>query len=186
MTLRTILAFILMLTSVAALILQSDWMKVPAFKITSKVSLPDAYVNQLHLVQMNDQGLPDVGLHSPLVEHYPEENHLVFIKPQATVYQTDQPAWEISSERGEALQDLEIFRLEGQVVAHQPVDENHPETFLRTEKVQFYRSTRQLESDQKVSLDQAGSHLESIGVKADLKAEEVTLLSQAQGYYDGK
>lgn len=100
--------------------------------------------------------------------------------PSATIYEEAQPAWKLTSQTGTINADqTEMTLLEGVMVVQQPTEELE----LQTEQLDINLVDQTASSEEKVVIMHTSGRQEGVGMTAELKKNELRLLSQVKGNY---
>lgn len=100
--------------------------------------------------------------------------------PSATIYEEAQPAWRLTSQTGTINADqTEMTLLEGVMVVQQPTEELE----LQTEQLDINLVDQTASSEEKVVIMHTSGRQEGVGMTAELKKNELRLLSQVKGNY---
>lgn len=100
--------------------------------------------------------------------------------PAATIYEDAQPAWKLTSLSGTINADQTRMSLANKVTARQQPTQ---ELELQTEQLDINLVDQTASSDEKVVIIHTSGRQEGIGMSAELKKNELRLLSQVKGYY---
>jgi len=100
--------------------------------------------------------------------------------PSATIYEDALPAWKLDSETGTINADqTEMTLFENVTVVQQPTEELE----LQTEQLDINLVDQTASSAEKVVIMHTSGRQEGVGMTAELKRNELRLLSQVKGNY---
>jgi len=147
-----------------------------------KHSTIDAYMDQVEILTMDENGNPKHHLITPKITHY-KNNSADFIEPHVIVHLENQKPWHISADKGHAKSGIDIITLSGNVTIIQKKSSENPDTKIVTSSLTIYPKKQIAITKQKVTLNQPGVIIKSVGLKADLAKGKVELLSKAKAEY---
>lgn len=146
----------------------------------------DTIITQVHLKRFDESGKLINLLKTPEIRHIPDNDQHLFKSPYILVAEANQPAWEIRSERGHAINKGEEITFSEKVVIHQAPGEHNQESTMRTEELHYFPKQKIASTTLAVSFEQPGSILHSQGMKAYLADRHIQLLSNARATYEPK
>ena len=151
---------------------------------TASVTGADAFVEDMDLKVMNEQGQLQYRLQTTRMTHYPSGERFQLEQPDIRIMQANGDNWRIQSERGETTEDADIIWLLGavdikrlQTATSEPLHIVTSDLLVRAEK-------EQAETDKAATITSGQFQVEGIGVKADFKKDTVKLKSSVRGRYD--
>jgi len=144
---------------------------------------PDAFVNDLQVIVMNEAGLREYQFTSLHMLHYKENDRAAFTFPHLVMYEDNTPPWTVDALQGEAFQGDTQVRLWNKVTMVQPKGANNLPTMINTEAAVIYPRQRLVTTDQYISAVQPNAKAEGVGMKLDLTKQTLDLLSQVRGVY---
>jgi hypothetical protein len=106
-----------------------------------------------------------------------------FLKPHMIFYQEGQPPWTGDAEHGEAVNGDSKMTLWDDVYFHQPKGLHNSETSIQTQLLIIYPETRMITTPDFISAIQPDATGSGVGMKMDLNANTLDLLSDVQGMY---
>ncbi len=144
---------------------------------------PDYVITGIEALETNEKGQVSRRLQAPEVRHYSRPTDEAEIDtPVFTLYDDRHEAWRITSRQGRSLSRNTEIRLEGNVRAERRDPSAVPVT-LNTEQLQVFPKEERLMSQQLVTVQSPQGHLQSQGIKANLKTGELVLTKNVQGNY---
>ncbi len=144
---------------------------------------PDAFVNKLQVIVMNEAGLRQYQFTSPYMLHYAENDRSTFTLPHLVMFEENAPPWTIDALQGEALQGHEKIKLWNNVGMVQSKGAKNLSTTIKTEAAVIYPKQRLVTTDKYISAVQPNAEAEGVGMKLDLTQKTLDLLSQVRGNY---
>jgi LPS export ABC transporter protein LptC len=149
----------------------------------SNPNLPDSFAKNVTITVMDNVGKPQYQFFSPLVFHYAINDRTDFSEPAVVFFQPNQPAWRGIAEHGEAFQGDSKVTLWGNVFFTQSKGLTNPETHIQTQLLILYPETRIATTPEHISAVQPYSSISGVGMKLDMNAHTLDLLSAVQGMY---
>jgi lipopolysaccharide export system protein LptC len=144
-------------------------------------STPDAIIEHMHVVEFTHDGHISSILITPLLKHYPFNDRSELQSPQVTVFQEQQPPWEITADFGQADDGIAQITLYDNVRLHQAAEDTQKTTTITTSKLIYHPALQLAQTDQPIELQQPGMFIESVGMFADLETQVIELLHQVRG-----
>jgi len=130
---------------------------------------------------MNAEGHPFRVISGKEMDHYPADDSTEIISPIAQFIEAGKDTWVITSNNGSTVGKGNDILLTGHVIVTQ---ENHPDTELRTEKLNLDTVNDTAYTDLPVSIKSPQGITHSVGLHADLKDKTINLHSRVKGHYD--
>ena len=146
--------------------------------------LPDMYIEQLTLKETNNLGIVKYQIHAQQLTHIPANNQMQLRFPQMTLYQTDQPTWEISANHGTTRSGLDDIHLWGNVQATQVANKQHTEIILLTDNLYCDNKQRTALTNDKVTMLTSNGKVVGHGMQLQLQEKVFTLLAGVKGIYE--
>ena len=140
---------------------------------------PDFFLIDTTTRQYDEQGLLSHTMQSDSVYHRPEDNTALIRQPFFTLYEQGQATWTIKANSGIVHSDGNRIDLEQRVVIASHDEKNT----MKTPAMTVLTDDQLALTDKPVTLLGANGFTRSIGLKADLKNQEVHLLKQVRGQY---
>lgn len=148
------------------------------------LNMSDTVITHLNVRQYSPTGSLANSLQSPLMRHIPKNNTHWIKTPNITIIQPNQSIWEINAEQATALYGGQKITFNKQVRIHQNKSEHNEESTVTTERLTYFPKTKIALTSKNVFLEQAGSKVQSKGMRANLEKKHIQLLGQARGIYD--
>jgi len=157
---------------------------LPAPKDASHVAIPDYFVNRMRVTTLTPNGRPARTLWAEHLQHFGDHVKTELSTPHLTVYQGEQPPWEITADRGWASADGELMLLQGDVEIVRGGDTTTRPVHLQTRNLRIEPSKDYAETDEPVYIVSREDRIEAIGMQAWLrKPARLRLLNKARGHY---
>lgn len=143
-------------------------------------SKPDFYAVNVTILQTDDQGHPADRLSSPLLVHFPKDNHLQLSQPLFEIYTNNQENWRLSARYGRLLNDQDTLQLWEDVQLKQ-YHKTTLMTTLKTVTLTLHLKEKTAHTQAPVVITQANQVIHATGLNADLNKKTLQLLSDVQG-----
>jgi len=144
----------------------------------------DAFVEDMDLKVMNEQGQLQYRIQATRMTHYPRGELFHLDQPDIRIMQTNGDNWRIKSERGETTEDADIIWLLGAVDIKRRQTATSDPLHIVTSDLLVKPEKEQAETDKAATITSGQFRVEGIGVKADFKKDTVKLKSSVRGRYD--
>lgn len=144
---------------------------------------PDGFMTQVHYTHYDKNGDIQSKLYSPKIIHYNENDKAHLEKPSLTMHTVDKQTWIITADQGTSLNGSKQINLQDNVKVQRIKDASHINT-LTTTALTAFPDRQFAQTDQAVTIVQPGSIVKAVGMTANLKTGDITLLSQTQGIYN--
>ncbi len=179
---------IILITLFTLLALLSWWLKGTALPTRPAVDnkirpAPDYYAENLVTYSMDQTGNLHYQLTVSYIEHYPDDDSLLLLKPQMIFYQNQRPQWTITSENGVVTANGKEVLLSNNVVAIQSGKDNVAGMKLMTEDLLVRPDKKYAETDNDVHLQDNSGTTHAKGMKADIEKSKIQFLSSVKGAY---
>lgn len=175
------------LTACAALLLALAvrWMMPTDRSATPPTSVPDTrfdYTLSEYSARFRDaEDRVELVLSGPRLEHIWAERVAVLEQPRFHI-EPEGADWRGRSHSGRVLRDNEVLVLEGDIELTHRAEPDDIE--VRTERLRYDRRRRTITSDTAVAIEQAGSFLQSGGLRIQLDDNILELTDGVQGQLD--
>lgn len=140
------------------------------------------YATDARLSATDDQGRVRYRVTAAAVEQQPRDGS---VELQQVIIHYDPPQgrpWDLHSDAGSMPPGGKMVALTGNVVAETRAGDAPPAT-IRTDYLKFDAASDVVTTNREVHLDQAGSRVRAIGMRADLARERIELLAEVRGSY---
>jgi lipopolysaccharide export system protein LptC len=149
------------------------------------VTGPDAFVEDMDLKVMNEQGQLGYRVRARRMTHYPSDKHFKLESPDINILQDNGDTWHIRSERGEATEAADIIWLLGAVDIKRQRTATSSPVHIVTSDLQVKPEQELAETEQAAIITSDQLRVEGVGVKADFRNDIMELRSSVRGSYDG-
>lgn len=148
--------------------------------------LPDFIIQEVSITQFNALGLPSHHFQTPLLTHFPYNNASQFISPRITLCPDKGEPWLIQADNGKSEKGTAIVTLFNHVKLHQnasTTNKNEQEKNITTTELTYYSKKDLAKTPAMIYFEEPGLRIQSLGMKANLKKQEITLLQQVRSEY---
>jgi lipopolysaccharide export system protein LptC len=183
MTQRFYFSLLLLITAILSGWLVWHYVVDFSFEDTLNPHNPDAFVNTLSVIVMNEQGHREYQFTSPHLLHYAENDRTTFTLPHLILYEENVPPWTLKALQGEALHGQTQITLTGSVTMTQPKGAANVSTVIKTENAVLYSKEKLVTTDKFISAIEPNASAQGIGMKLDLNHQTLDLFSHVKGQY---
>ncbi|MEJ2143423.1 MAG: LPS export ABC transporter periplasmic protein LptC [Gammaproteobacteria bacterium] len=152
--------------------------------ITINKSIPDTFMENLSTYNLDKKGILRHELKADYMAHYPFDDHSDFKSPELILYHSGKKHWSISADKGTTKKDIDEIILQGKVNIYR-LDKTtgKPDLTINTAEVLIRPDEAYLETDKTISITSGKQRIQSVGIRANLDAGTVELLSHVRGVY---
>ena len=152
---------------------------------TASATGPDAFVKDINLKVMNEQGQLEYRVKALHMRHYPNDEHFTLEQPDIKIVQANGDIWHIKSEHGETTEAADIIWLLGAVDIKRPPTENSSQLHIVTSDLLVKPDDEVAETDNEATITSDEFLINAVGMKADFSKDTLELRSRVRGRYDG-
>jgi lipopolysaccharide export system protein LptC len=153
-------------------------------RTAASASGPDAFVEELDLKVMNEQGQLEYRVVARRMTHYPNEERFNLEAPDIRILQPGGDSWRIRSEQGETNEDADIIWLLGAVDIRRRQTAAGSALHIVTSDLLVKPEEELAETDNAATITSGQFRIEGVGVKADFRNDTLELGSSVRGRYD--
>jgi lipopolysaccharide export system protein LptC len=143
----------------------------------------DYVLENFELTALNDRGVESFSVKAPHLERDPGGKSLTITKPRFAFPDRNQGRWEGSSETAWVAEKGVEVRLNKEVNFSGPPEPSGDRTRFATQSLRIFPKQDLALSDDSVTVTRADSILQGTGLRADMKAHKISLLSNVKGRY---
>jgi lipopolysaccharide export system protein LptC len=144
---------------------------------------PDFFMTNAVYVDLDANGEIHNQINTSKITHFTTDNTYYFDAPHLQMYSSNEQPWDISAIKGKSEHGKEKIYLWENVNLHQLAGKNNAEILVNTTKLTIYTDRKFAETDQPLTISQAGTTVTSIGAQADFLHGTIKLLSRVKGQY---
>ncbi|MFZ5592731.1 MAG: LPS export ABC transporter periplasmic protein LptC [Pseudomonadota bacterium] len=145
---------------------------------------PDFYMKDFTLTTMDKAGIPRNRLSGPYLVHYADDDSAELTRPRMIAFRKGEPPWHIEAERGWISSGGKDVVLRGDVVMRQNDTVRGHEQTVCTTDLHIRPDDEYAETTHPVTFsNNAGSVVNAVGMRVNLKDERLELLSKVRASY---
>ncbi|HEY3520716.1 MAG TPA: LPS export ABC transporter periplasmic protein LptC [Rhodanobacteraceae bacterium] len=177
------LAFVLALAAVGTWLL-IQWLKPPP-KPNEMVGPPrSSYtLNDFTLDGLGEDGTPSFRLVAPYLARREGDDSLYVNAPVYTIYGSDGADWHGTSQYGWVSSDNSLVKLIGKVDMHRPAVGKIKAAEVHTADATVWTQDKRMASAAPSIIQQPGSMMRGVGMKADLNTHTLEMLADVHGTF---
>lgn len=177
------LAFVLALAAVGTWLL-IQWLKPPP-KPNEMVGPPrSSYtLNDFTLDGLGEDGTPSFRLIAPYLARREGDDSLYVNAPVYTIYGSDGADWHGTSQYGWVSSDNSLVKLIGKVDMHRPAVGKIKAAEVHTADATVWTQDKRMASAAPSIIQQPGSMMRGVGMKADLNTHTLEMLADVHGTF---
>lgn len=177
------LAFVLTLAAVGTWLL-IQWLKPPP-KPNEMVGPPrSSYtLNDFTLDGLGEDGTPSFRLVAPYLARREGDDSLYVNAPVYTIYGSDGADWHGTSQYGWVSSDNSLVKLIGKVDMHRPAVGKIKAAEVHTADATVWTQDKRMASAAPSIIQQPGSMMRGVGMKADLNTHTLEMLADVHGTF---
>lgn len=181
--------FMLLILLVGATIMLALWttpfsLQHHAIVPAPSSTLPDAYMEQVQTVIMDEVGAPKMKIAAPHMIHYLEHDVTKLISPHVTIYRNSPEPWHVTARYALATDGTQEILFWDNVLIHHIGDGDNPTTRITTSTLTIHPEQRSAQTAAVITLRQPNLQVTAKGMLADMNSGDIKLLSQTRGEYD--
>ena len=142
---------------------------------------PSYYLVNARSKQFNPQGKLDSIATSESIQHDPRDNSAKLQQPFFTFYKQGRPAWTLQAESAHIDERGQKIVFQQRVV----ISSSDQQTQIKTPQLVVFPDKKLAKTDQPVTLLNLNGFTRAIGLTADFHKNEIHLLNQVRGQYNG-
>jgi len=152
---------------------------------TASATGPDAFVKDMDLKVMNEQGQLGYRVKARHMTHYPSDERFKLEQPDIRILQANGDTWLINSEHGETTEAADIIWLLGAVDIKRPPTETSSRLHIVTTDLLVKPDDEIAETENEATITSDEFLINAVGMKADFRKDTLELRSRVRGRYDG-
>ena len=152
---------------------------------TASATGPDAFVTDMDLKVMDEQGQLEYRVRARHMTHYPNDKRFKLEKPDINILQSSGDSWHILSERGETTEAADIIWLLGAVDIRRLQTADSAALHIVTTDLLVKPEEKLAETENDTTIISDLYRVNAVGMKADFSNNTLELRSRVKGRYDG-
>jgi len=145
---------------------------------------PDSIVENFAAVKLNEQGTPHFIMNATRMLHYPDDDSTTVELPRLTLLSEDRPPLLATAKTGNISGKGDELFLQGGVEVLREADMQQDRLRLQTEYLHIIPDQELVSSDQAVTLIEAHTTVNAVGMELNNKARTIKLLSRVRSEYE--
>lgn len=146
--------------------------------------LPDTIVNGLIQQSFNDDGQLAYKTHAKHAYQFEDKGITQLDELSVTIFKNGQPDWQARALSGLTVDNGDVIELKGDVVIQQDKEAYNEPTQFSTTRLMLSPKKEYAETQEPVTIHQGTSITHSTGMNVDIRAGEITLLSNVKSRYE--
>ena len=152
---------------------------------TTSATGPDAFVTDMDLKVMDEQGQLEYRIKARHMMHYPNDERFNLEQPDIRIRQANGDIWFINSEHGTTTEDADIIWLTGAVDIKRPSTATSSRLHIVTSDLLVIPDDEVAETENEATITSDEFQINAVGMKADFSKDTLELRSRVRGRYDG-
>ena len=147
-------------------------------------NIMDSFMYNVHATNYGDAGTVKDTFESNHVTHFTDYDTTHAQTPNIVAYGENGAPWYVTADQGTMSHGDNNIHLQGHVNIHQPPGPKSHNATLTTSALNYYPNRQYAETNKPVTIVQPGTHIEAVGMTANLKTGDINLLHQSRGEYE--
>ena len=144
---------------------------------------PDAYLQDVKAIILNNAGKPSLEVTSPQMIHFPFNDTTAITFPKVTMFKETMEHWFINADSAKAVDGINTITFNDKVNIVHPADADNPLTTVLTNYLTVFPNQQLARTNAEVTFHQPDTIVHAIGMEANFKLGLIKLLSKATGEY---
>ncbi len=144
---------------------------------------PDAYMENVVTITLNQQGNPKMKLVTPQLIHFDKSDVTQLISPTLTLYRNSPQPWRVTAQYARAIKGIEQIDFLGNVVIKHAMPSHSQETVIKTASLRVFPNNQTAETQDAITLEQPNTLIKATGMLANMNSGDIKLISEARGEY---
>jgi lipopolysaccharide export system protein LptC len=145
---------------------------------------PDYIVDNFSATMLDDGGAPRFLVAAQKMEHYPDDDGTYLDGPRLTMPYSNQPPVHVSAAHGEVSHNGDEIFLHDEVKIVREASATQSEMTAATSYLHVIPDRNLADTDRPITLTDARTVVNAVGMQLDSKARELKLLSHVRGQYE--
>lgn len=177
-----IAAIVLLLVALGNWLTEEGARQVDRRLAPSEAPGQEYFLNDFTITALDEHGLPQHRLQAEELNHFVGDQPTQLQQPRMVIYEQQREAWHVRADHGTVEpQGDTVWLLGGVKLEHNDAKEPLQ---LTTSRLRLHPSQGRADSDAPVTLSQAGSRIDAVGIEIEQQGQQLTLLSQVRGRYE--
>ncbi len=145
---------------------------------------PDYIVNSFSATMLDERGAPHFLVAAQKMQHFPDDDTTYLDEPRLTYPYLNQPPVHVSATRGEVSHNGDEIFLRDAVRIVREASTTQSEMVVTTSYLHAVPDRDIADTDQPITLIDARTEVNAVGMQLDTKTRELKLLSHVKGEYE--
>lgn len=169
------------LVSLWSFLLSSQTSKTP--RPHSSTQQPDAWMENVSALILNELGKPVLRIETPRMTHYPEDDTTRLVQPRVVYYRDSPEPWHVNAETATATHGIHSILFRNHVFVRHSADLANPDILLQTESLSIFPDRKEANTADAVKITQPNATIYAVGMSANLNTGIIHLLSDTRSEY---
>lgn len=147
---------------------------------SSKLHNPDAVVDNVSAVTLNQQGTPHFVMAAKQLVHYSDDDSTDLTEPDVTAIAPLRADVHMTARTGTLSSKGDVIELHNDVHIVRAASATQSELVMQTEYLKVMPNLETAQTDRPVTMDDANDHVDAVGMEMDNKAQIIKLLAQVK------
>lgn len=141
---------------------------------------PDAIIDQLQAVTLNQEGTPRFLMSAKQLVHYADDDSTELVEPRLTAHTSARPDINMTARKGNLSSKGDVVELSEEVEIVRAASKSRGELSIRTDYVKVVPDAETAETTHAVEVEEDKNHLSAVGMELDNRAQTLKLLSRVK------
>lgn len=141
---------------------------------------PDAIIDQLQAVTLNQEGTPRFLMSAKKLLHYADDDSTELVEPNLTAQTAARPDVHMTALKGTLSSKGDVIELFDDVEIVRKASKSRGELSIKTDYVKVVPDAETAETTHAVTVDEDNNHLSAVGMELDYRAQTLKLLSRVK------
>lgn len=147
---------------------------------SSKQHTPDAIVDNLKAVTLNQQGTPRFIMAAKQLVHYSDDDSTTLAEPDITALTPMRPDVHITAKHGTLSSKGDVIELNDDVIIVRAASQTQSELVVQTDYAKVIPDLETVQTHRSVTMTDANNRVLAVGMEMDNRAQTIKLLSQVK------
>jgi lipopolysaccharide export system protein LptC len=147
---------------------------------SSKQHTPDAIVDNLKAVTLNQQGTPRFIMAAKQLVHYSDDDSTTLAEPDITALTPMRPDVHITARHGTLSSKGDVIELNDDVKIVRAASQKQSELVVQTDYAKVIPDMETIQTHRAVTVTDANNRVDAIGMEMDNRTQTIKLLSQVK------
>jgi len=146
---------------------------------------PDYFLENFTATSRNIKGEITYKVVAIHLEHYPDDNSMKLQKPIFSFYDDNIKTWDAVADEAIIFQETQVIHLNGHAILKQLLgtQENFTPSKITAEQLTIEAKKKIAHTTSNITLTQGNSHIQAVGMRADMNKNKIEFLSKTRSHY---